>query len=45
VFTIGLGQAMVPGIEHWGSAEQKAVEWSEDGKRYMAGWDLDGIKR
>jgi hypothetical protein len=45
VSTIRLGQAMVPGIEHWRSEEQKAAEWSEDEKRYMAGWDLDGIKR
>ena len=43
--TIRLGQVMLPGIEHWRSEEQKAAEWSHEEKRYMAGWDLEGIKR
>jgi hypothetical protein len=45
VSTIRLGQAIVPGIEHRRSEEQKAAEWSENEKRYVAGWNLDGIKR
>jgi hypothetical protein len=45
VSSIRLGQAMAPGIEHWRSEEQKNAEWSDEEKRYMAGWDLEGIKQ
>lgn len=36
---------MKPGIEHWRSEEEKAAQWKEEEKRYMAGWDTDSIKR
>ena len=42
--TIRLGQAMPPGLESWRSKEEKAKTWSDEELRYMAGWDLDGIK-
>lgn len=45
VSTIRLGQAMKPGIEHWRSEEEKAAQWKDEEKRYMAGWDLDSIKK
>jgi hypothetical protein len=42
--TIRLGQHWDPGFEPWRSDEEKALPWTDDEKRFMAGWDLDGIK-
>lgn len=45
VSSIRLGQAKSPGIEKDRSGEEKAMPWTAEEKRYMAGWDLEGIKR
>jgi hypothetical protein len=42
--TIRLGQHWDPGFEPWRSDEEKALPWTDEEKRFMAGWDLDGIK-
>lgn len=43
--TIRLGQHWDPHLEPWRSEEEKALPWTDEEKRFMAGWDLDGIKK
>jgi hypothetical protein len=45
VSSIRLGHTMVPGTEPDRSHKEKDVRWSHQEKRYLAGWDLEGIKR
>lgn len=45
VSAIRLGRAMEPGIENWRPEGEKEKKWTVDQRRYMAGWDLDGIQR
>lgn len=40
-----LGQARAPEVEKWRSDEVQAGVWTEEEKRFMAGWDLEGIER
>jgi hypothetical protein len=43
--SIRLDHTMVPRIEPERSHKEKATRWSDQEKRYLAGWDLEGIKR
>ncbi|EMC97839.1 glycosyltransferase family 31 protein [Baudoinia panamericana UAMH 10762] len=40
-----LGQAKAAEVEEWRPPEEKSMQWSSEDKRFMAGWDVEGIKR